>query len=50
MDGEEIAIIIGALSALFASVIYAFKNIRESSCSWTSCNCKQSPETSVTEV
>jgi len=41
MSGEEIAIIIGAVSALLATTIYAMKNIRESSCSLTGCKCNQ---------
>lgn len=41
MSGEEVAIILGAVSALLASVIYGMKNIRESSCSLSGCKCNQ---------
>lgn len=41
MDSADIAIIIGAVSGLLASIIYGFKNIRESSCGLNGCECSQ---------
>jgi hypothetical protein len=41
MSGEEIAVILGAMSALIATTIYAMKNVRESSCSLSGCKCNQ---------
>ncbi len=41
MDSADIAIIIGAVSGLLASFIYGFKNIKESSCGLSGCECRQ---------
>ena len=41
---EEIAIILGALGATFASIVYAFKNIKHSSCCAGLISCDQRTE------
>ena len=41
MDSADVAIIIGAVSGLIASIIYGFKNIKESSCGLSGCECHQ---------
>ena len=43
-SAEEIAIILGALGATFASVVYAFKNIKHSTCCAGLFTCDQRTE------
>lgn len=37
MDSESLGILLGGLSAIIASLLYAFKNIKESSCCGSRC-------------
>jgi len=43
-SAEEVAILLGALGAMVASIIYAFKNIKHSSCCLGICSCDQRTE------
>ena len=48
MDASEISVIIAAIGALTASVVYAFKNIRYSSCCGASCEQEVQPDNGIT--
>jgi len=48
VDASEISVIIAAIGALTASVVYAFKNIRYSSCCGASCEQEVQPDNGIT--